>query len=260
LTGSYGAQAYHMRWFQQNEAEGVTVENISDRLTGFQIAGPKAREMLAACTRDPVRDMKFLDIRHVTIGMVDCLVQGVSFTGDLGFEIYCDPMAQRALWDTLWTEGHPHGMRPFGMRAMMSLRLDKFFGAWLLDYGPDYTPAETGLDRFIDFRKDADFIGRAAAQAERATGPARKLAAFKIDADDTDVNGYEPVWIDGTVQGFCTSGGYSHHAGASIALALIPAQMVQAGRQAEIEILGQMRPARLITTPLFDADGARMRG
>ena len=260
LTASYGAQAYHMRWFQKNEAEGVLVENISDRLTGFQIAGPKAREVLAACTRDAVRDMAFMDIRHVTIGMVDCLVQRVSFTGDLGFEIYCDPMAQRALWNTLWTEGQNHGMRPFGMRAMMSLRLDKLFGAWLLDYGPDYTPAETGLDRFIDFGKDADFIGRAAAQAERATGPARKLVAFKIATDDTDVTGYEPVWIDDRVQGFCTSGGYSHHAGQSIALALIPAHMVQDGLRAEIEILGQMRAARLITTPLFDADGARMRG
>lgn len=260
LTASYGAQAYHMRWFQQNEAEGVHVENISDRLTGFQIAGPKAREVLSACTRDPISDMKFMDIRHACIGMVDCLVQRVSFTGDLGYEIYCDPMAQRALWETLWTAGQAHGMRPFGMRAMMSLRLDRFFGAWLLEYGPDYTPAETGLDRFISFTKDTDFIGRAAAQAERETGPARRLAAFEVDADDTDVNAYEPVWIDGTVQGFCTSGGYSHHTGKSIALALIPAGQVQDGRQAEIEILGQMRPARLIATPLFDADGARMRG
>ena len=113
--------------------------------TGFQIAGPKAREVLSACTRDPISDMKFMDIRHACIGMVDCLVQRVSFTGDLGYEIYCDPMAQRALWETLWTAGQPHGMRPFGMRAMMSLRLDRFFGAWLLEYGPDYTPAETGL-------------------------------------------------------------------------------------------------------------------
>jgi len=260
LTASYGAQAYHMRWFEQNAQAGVSIENISDRLTGFQIAGPKARDVLAACTDADVAGLRFMGLMHASVGMVDCLIQRVSFTGDLGYEIYCDPMAQRSLWDLLWREGQAHGMKPFGMRAMMSLRLDKFFGAWLHEYGPDYTPAETGLDRFIRFSKQADFIGRAAAEAERQSGPARRLAAFEVTAGDTDVNAYEPVWIDGKVQGFCTSGGYSHHAGKSIALALIPSQMARPGLEAQIEILGEMRPARLITTPLFDADGARMRG
>jgi len=260
LTASYGAQAVHMRWFEMNEAEGVRVENISDRLNGFQIAGPRARDVLAACTRDAVTDMRFMDLRHATIGMADCLVQRVSFTGDLGFEIYCDPMAQRALWDTLWAEGQNHGMKPFGMRAMMSLRLDRFFGAWLQEFSPDYTPGETGMDRFVAWQKNADFIGRAAAEAERAAGAERRLVAFDVAANDADVNGYEPVWIDGAVRGFCTSGGYSHHAGKSIALALIPTDVAQAGLQAEIEILGEKCAARLLTAPLFDADGARMRG
>ena len=260
LTASYGAQATHMRWFQRNEAAGVTVENISDRLNGFQIAGPRARDVLRACTRDPVADMRFMDLRHANIGMVDCLVQRVSYTGDLGFEIYCDPMAQRALWDMLWGAGQEHGMRPFGMRAMMSLRLDKFFGSWMSEISPDYTPGETGMDRFIHWAKNADFIGRDAALAERAAGSPRTLCAFDVDAADADVAAYEPIWIDGSVQGFCTSGGYSHHAGKSIALGLIPTPLAQEGRAVEIEILGQMRPATLITTPLFDADGARMRG
>ncbi|MDZ7711526.1 MAG: FAD-dependent oxidoreductase [Roseovarius sp.] len=260
LTASYGAQAVHMRWFAMNEADGVRVENISDQLNGFQIAGPRARDVLAACTRDPVADMRFLDVRHATIGMVDCLVQRVSFTGDLGYEIYCDPMAQRALWDVLWHEGQKHGMQPFGMRAMMSLRLDRFFGAWLREFSPDYTPGETGMDRFIAWSKNTDFIGRAAAEAERAEGAARRLVAFEVEANDADVNGYEPVWIDGAVRGFCTSGGYSHHAGKSIALALVPADLAKEGLQAEIEILGEKCAATLVTEPLFDADGSRMRG
>ncbi|WP_272006289.1 GcvT family protein [Roseovarius sp. ZX-A-9] len=260
LTASYGAQAVHMRWFQRNEAEDVKVENVSDRLNGFQIAGPKAREVLMACTRAPIGDMAFMDLRHANIGMAECLVQRVSYTGDLGFEIYCDPMVQRALWDTLWQAGQEHGMRPFGMRAMMSLRLDKFFGSWLNEFSPDYTPAETGIDRFIQWSKNTDFIGRAAAEAERDKGAARKLCAFEVDALYADVAGYEPVWHEGAVIGFCTSGGYSHHAGKSIAMALIPKDKAQDGLEVEIEILGEMRPATLITTPLFDADGARMRG
>ncbi|KPA22394.1 4-methylaminobutanoate oxidase (formaldehyde-forming) [Shimia sp. SK013] len=260
LTASYGSQAYHMRWFEQNEAEGVKVANVSDRLTGFQIAGPKARDVLAACTRDDVSEMKFMGVRQLTIGLVDCLVQRVSYTGDLGFEIYCDPMAQRALWDTLWTAGEPHGMRPFGMRAMMSLRLDKFFGSWLSEFSPDYTAAETGMDRFISFKKNTDFIGRAAAEAERDTGPTRRLCAFEVDADDADVNAYEPIWLNGEVVGFCTSGGYSHYAQKSIAQGFLPSDRVTDGLEVEIEILGKLRKARVVTTPLFDADGARMRG
>ena len=260
LTASYGSQAYHMRWFEQNEMDGVTVENVSDKLTGFQIAGPKAREVLAACTRSDISTMKFMDVRHMTVGMLDCVVQRVSYTGDLGYEIYCDPMAQRALWRTLWEAGQDHGMLPFGMRAMMSLRLDKFFGSWLSEFSPDYTAAETGLDRFISFKKNADFIGRAAAEAEREAGSARKLCAFEVDADDADVNAYEPIWLGGEVVGFCTSGGYSHHAGKSIAQGFVPLDQAYDGLEVEIELLGKMCKARLITTPLFDADGARMRG
>jgi dimethylglycine dehydrogenase len=260
LTASYGAQAYHMRWFLQHKEDNVSIENISDKLNGFQIAGPRARDILAACTRHDISDMRFMDVRRLSVGMTDCIVQRVSYTGGLGYEIYCDPMAQRQLWQTLWEAGQPHGMRPFGMRAMMSLRLDKFFGSWGREFSPDYTCAETGLDRFISFSKDTDFIGRRPAEAERETPPDRTLVAFKVDATDTDVNAYEPVWIDGQVQGFCTSGGYSHHAGKSIAMALIPRGQAAPGLQAQIEILGQMCNATLIDTPLFDADHSQMRG
>ena len=218
VTASYGSQAYHYRWFKQHQEDGVTIENISDKRNGFQIAGPNSRAVLAASTRMDISEMRFLDVKRMTVGMTDCIVQRVSYTGDLGFEIYCDPMGQRALWNTLWTAGQDHNMVPFGMRAMMSLRLDKFFGSWMAEFSPDYTAAETGLDRFISFKKPVDFIGRSAAEAERATGPSRRLVAFEVDADDADVNAYEPIWLDGSVQGFCTSGGYSHHTGKSIAL------------------------------------------
>ena len=260
LTASYGAQAYHMRWFLQHPASGVAVENVSDRLNGFQIAGPRARAVLAASTRADVSDMRFLDVRRMTVGMTDCLVQRVSYTGDLGFELYCDPMAQRDLWNTLNSAGAPHGLAPFGMRAMMSLRLDKAFGSWGREYSPDYTAAETGLDRFIHWSKTDVFIGRAAAEAERAAPPERTLVSFAVDAEDADVNAYEPIWIDGAVQGFCTSGGYAHHSATSVALGLVPRSLAQPGLEAHIEILGQRRRATLLTDPLFDADGARMRG
>ena len=260
LTASYGSQAYHYRWFHQNLSDDVQVENISDKLNGFQIAGPYAKNVLSACTRASIDDMKFMDVRRMVVGFVNVTVQRVSYTGDHGYEIFCDPMYQRALWDVLWTEGQNHGMRPFGMRAMMSLRLDKFFGSWQAEFSPDYTAGETGIDRFISWKKPNHFIGREPAEQEKEAGSARKLCVFEVEADDTDVNAYEPIWLDGKVQGFCTSGGYSHHTGKSIAFGFVPTDRAVEGLEVEIEILGHMRAARLITTPLFDVDGARMRG
>ena len=259
LTASYGAQDIHHRWFLMNPMAGVTIENISDRRTGFQIAGPKAREVLQACTRADVGAMKFLDVRRMVVGQADCIVQRVSYTGDLGFEIYCDIMDQRSLWHTLWSAGQPHGMIPFGMRAMMSLRLDRFFGSWLREFSPDYTAAETGLDRFIDWKR-SDFIGHGPAAAERAAPPARQLVTFIVEAEDADVTAYEPVFINGEVAGFCTSGGYSHHLGQSVAYALVPRAAVVDGLEVEIELLGKRRKAHRVTESGYDPDGARLRG
>ncbi len=262
LNASYGSQDYHLRWFQQHLEPGAVVENISDQVTGFQIAGPKAREVLQSATRDDVSNdaLPFLGVRRLTIGMTDCLVKRVSYTGDLGYEIYCDLTSQRQLWHTLSAAGEPFNLRPFGMRAMMSLRLDRFFGSWHREFSHDYTAAETGLDRFIRFSKNADFIGRAAAEKERATGPTRQLAMFEIDAVDADVVAWEPLWVDGKVQGYCTSGGYSHWADKSMAFAFVPSDLLTDDLEAEIEILGERRKAKRMATPLFDPDGTRHRG
>ncbi|MEP3636318.1 MAG: FAD-dependent oxidoreductase [Paracoccaceae bacterium] len=260
LTASYGSQAYHMRWFEQHQDHDVTISNTSDTRTGFQIAGPNARKVLDAVTRGSVQDIRFLDVVQMDIGMAPCIVQRLSYTGDLGYEIYTSPMYQRLLWDELWAAGQGFDMKPFGMRAMMSLRLDRFFGSWMSEFSPDYTAAETGLDRFISWKKNVDFIGRAPAEAERQNGADRRLCAFTVDADDTDVSGYEPIWLNGKVVGFCTSGGYSHHAQTSVAQGFLPTDRIIDGMEVEIEILGQMRKAQVVTKALFDPDGDRMRG
>jgi dimethylglycine dehydrogenase len=262
VTASYGAQGWHGRWFDQNAMDGVRVDNISDACTGFQIAGPRARDLLAKVTRSDVSAgaFRFMDVRRMTVGMADCIVQRVSYTADLGYEIFCDHMSVRHLWDVLHAAGEEFGLRPFGMRAMMSLRLDKWFGSWGREFSPDYTPCETGLDRFIRWNKPADWIGKAAAMAEKAAGPKRKLVSFIVDAADADVVAWEPIWLDGAVVGYCTSGGYSHWTGQSVAQGFLPTDRVQDGLAVEIELLGERRPARVHLAPLWDADGARMRG
>ena len=125
---------------------------------------------------------------------------------------------------------------------------------------PDYMPAETGMDRFVSYNKPADFIGRAAALKEKAEGPAKRLCTFIVDALDADVAGDEPIWLDGKVVGFVTSGGYAHFVEKSVALGFLPSELVTAGREVEIEILGERRKARMIEEALFDPAAERMRG
>ena len=175
------------------------------------------------------------------------------------------PQYQRLLFDRIMEAGEPHGLRLFGMRALMSLRLEKNYGTWFREYRPIYTPLESGITRYINL--DHDFIGREAYERELAgAGPARRLVAFVVDPDPddpADVIGDEPIWHDGAVVGWVTSGGYLHHAKASLALGYVPAELAapdgKGGAGFEIEIIGRRRPARLQPTPLFDPDGLRMR-
>ena len=262
VTASYAAQAYHMRWFQDHMPEaGVTLENVSRDRVGFQIAGPNARALLERVTRADVSNeaFPFLSAQEMEVGLVPAIVCRITYTGDLGYEIYVERRHQVALYDALTRAGEDLGLTPFGMRAMMSLRLEKSFGSWLREYKPDYTPAETGLDRFVSFKKN-DFIGRDAAVEARDTPPPRRLCTFVVEATDADVVADEPIWKDGAVVGFVTSGGYAHFVEKSVALGFVPTEMIAEGARFEIEILGEMCPASLITQPLLDPEGARMRG
>ena len=259
LTASYGSQEYHLRWFLLNKKNGVNIENISDKMNGFQIAGPNSRKLLQKVTNFSLEDFKFRDAHTILVGNISCLVQRVSYTGDLGFEIYCGPNKQCDLWEVLWNAGAEFDIKPFGMRAMMSLRLDKFFGSWLSEFSPDYTPAETGLDKFINFKKDYDFIGRSAAYAEHINGCERKLCIFEVDADDADVVGYEPISLGNKVVGFCTSGGFSHHTGKSIAFGFLPVTEINDSAEVQIEIMGRQKLAKILTKPIFDSNNSKMR-
>jgi dimethylglycine dehydrogenase len=146
----------------------------------------------------------------------------------------------------------------------MALRLEKNWGAWTLDFRPDYTAAQSGLDIFIQW--DKDFIGKAAAEAEAATGPDKKLVTMVIDTSnaegtgDIDVSNDEAIFKDGDCVGYITSGGYAHHVGKSMALGYVPPELAVDDTELEVEILGAKYPARVTSTALYDPNGGRMRG
>jgi dimethylglycine dehydrogenase len=269
LFGSLAAEVHHSRWFRHHlPADGsVAFEVLGLRLTGLSLAGPHARDVLGSiCDVDlSTEAFRFMDARRVDLGMIPALVARINYSGDLGYELWVAPEYQRALFDRIMAAGEAHGIRLFGFRALMSLRLEKSYGTWFREYRPIYTPAEAGITRYI--RLDHEFVGRAAHEAELAAGgPARRLVAFVVEPepdDPADVIGDEPIWHDGKVVGWVTSGGYGHHVGRSMALGYVPAGLAApdgpGGSGFEIEIIGRRRPARLQPRPLFDPDGTRMR-
>ena len=262
MWGSSQAQVYHMRWFEQHlPADGsAKVEPYGMKLIGLSIAGPKARDLLRRLTDDDVSNeaFKFMDYREMEIATVRARVNRVTYTGDLGYEIWVAPEYQLRLYQSIMAAGADLGIRNFGMRALLCLRLEKNFGTWFREFRPIYGPFEAGLERFVKLDKP-DFIGKAAALKEKTDGPKRTRIFMVVDATDSDVMGDEPIWVDGKVVGWVTSGGYGHFVDQSLAQGYIPTGLVRAGMQLEIEILGERRPARLQMDPPFDPHALRMR-
>ncbi len=263
IAGSGIAEEYHMRWFELQLPDDGSVE-ITPHGTGtvgISIAGPKSRELLAKITDSDVspQAFRFMDIREMDIGMATCLVDRMSYTGDLGFELWMAPEYQRSVMELLLREGKEFGIRLFGLRALNALRLEKNYGSWAREYRPLYGPFEAGLGDFVALEKQADFIGKSAAAREKAEGGKVRLCTFVVETKDADVICDEPIWHGGEVKGWVTSGGYAHASGVSVAMGYVPKDIADEVTGWSIDILGEHCSARLQSVPLFDPKGEHMR-
>lgn len=222
IMGSYYLRQWHMRWFEQHLADGVTVRDISDAIVGFSLAGPNARHLLERLTHQDISHQAFgfLACKTLDVGLVRAKVGRLSVIGELGYEIHCQANEHAGLRRALLSAGSDLGITEYGFGAVNSLRLEKSFGIWSREFTQDYTPGETGMDRWIAFDK-GDFIGREAALKEQKADARRTLVTLEIDAGDADASGYEPVWSKGKLAGFVTSGGYGHTVRKSLAMALV---------------------------------------
>ena len=231
-------------------------------MIGLSIAGPKSREVLQRLTDEDVSAtaFKFLDHRMMDIANVPAIINRVTYTGDLGYEIWVAPEYQRRLYQEIMAAGKDLGIVNFGMRALLSMRLEKNFPTWYRELRPIYGVFEAGLDRFIDLGKN-DFIGRDAAVKEKADGGTLRRVSMVVEAADADVLGDEPIWHDGKVIGWVTSGGYAHYVDRSLAQGYVPKELAgdTGDGRFEVEILGDRRRATIITQPLFDPEAKRMR-
>jgi dimethylglycine dehydrogenase len=261
IFGSGGAQEMHRRWFESHmDGYDIRYANESRRYHGIGLSGPNARELLSRITREDVsgEGLRFRDIRRTFIGTVPATLLRLSFSGELGFEIYVEPEYQLKLYEEILKAGEDLGLTHYGLRTLMSLRLEKNWGAWTLEFRPDFSAAQSGLDVFINW--DKDFIGKEAALRERDAGPTIKLVTMTIDTDEIDVSNDEAILKDGECVGYVTSGGYAHHVQQSMALGYVPADLAGDGTGLEVEINGEMYSAKVVGAPLYDPSGERMRG
>ena len=261
LIGTYAAEVFYLRWFERHlPPTGVSVRPCAGEYVGLSVAGPRSRALLQSLVRSDLATpaFPFMSFRRMDVGMVPAYVGRISFTGELGYELWVTTDYQRALYDLLTKAGREYGLKYFGGRALHSLRVEKSFGTWAREYRPIYGPLEAGLGRFVDFRKD-EFIGRTAALDEKANGGKLRLVTFHVDAADADALGDEPIWHDGKVVGWVTSGAYGFRAESSIALGYVPVELASAESGFEIEIIGDRRKATRRSTAPIDAPGARMR-
>jgi len=261
LVGTYAAEKYYLRWFAGTQpGAGVAIRPCAMEYAGLSIAGPNSRALLQQLVDEDLSNdaYPFMSFRELAVGMIPALVGRVSFTGDLGYEIWVTADYQRALYDLLSAAGRPFGLRPFGGRALNAMRLEKSFGTWAREYRPIYGAYEAGLGRFVDLSK-GEFIGRGPAAAEQQQGGKRKLVCLSVQAADADAIGDEPIYYGDQVIGWVTSGGYGHSVEKSIALGYVDAEYADQTAGFAVEIIGERRSAERFAKAPFDPIGARMR-
>ena len=259
IMGSYYLREWHMRWFEDALTEGVQVRDLGEEICGFSLAGPNSLEVIETLTEGDINALGFMGCGTFDIGLIRARVARISVSGALGYEINCRYGDHIALRRMLLEAGADHGIREYGFNALLALRLEKSFGIWSAEFRQEYTPGQTGMDRWIDW--DKDFTGKAAAMAERdGNGPARKLVTLMVDSPEADASGYEPVWHNGKLVGFVTSGGYGHTLGRSLAMAMVDADCTAPDTGLSVHIVGVERAARVVAPSPYDPKGKAMRG
>ncbi|WP_219471445.1 GcvT family protein [Nonomuraea rhizosphaerae] len=244
--------SHDLGWLRKQAAlkgADVRIADVTGQYACFALWGPRARDILGPVTPDPL-DFPFMSSRELTVGDVPALALRVTFAGELGWELYCSSEYGLALWRTLWSAGEPHGLRAGGYRAIDSLRLEKGYRVWGADIGPETTPYEAGLGFCVKSGKD--FLGKDALDPD----PELRLRCLTLADPRAVALGNEPVRLDGRVAARVTSGGYGHTVGSSIAYAYLRAEP---GAEAEIEVEGAWVAATVVSDPLYDPEGHRVR-
>jgi len=252
------AQLHDKEWLLKHLPPSLTLTDHTDGWSCHILTGPKSRDILAAMTQADLT-RPWLTFQTARIAGAEVFLFRVSFAGELGWEIHSRITDTAQIWDAVLTEGQPHGLKPFGMFALNSLRVEKGYRAWKGDLSTDYTVLQGGLERFVDWSKPA-FRGKQALAAEKQQGVTKRFCTLKIDAGDLDPPYMSTIWHDGQVVGELTSGYYGHRVQACIGLGMLRTDINHPGTVVEVEIFGTRYPATVQDdVPMWDAKNERIR-
>jgi len=261
--GSAAASEYHdMDWLTQHirQGEDVRIRSLTNDQTILVLAGPKSRDVLAACARGDWSADAFpwLSVRECFIGFAPATVMGVSFSGELAYEIHVPNASLYAAYLALRQAGRVHGLKLFGARAVESMRMEKGFLHWKSEILTEFDPYETGLDRFVKLEK-GDFIGKDALLKRQKEGLRKKLVTLKVEATHAPARGGSSVMQDGKVVGTVTSGDWGHRVGLNLAYAFVEPNLAAEGIKIQMDIYGDMVDVEVIAPSPYDPSLARMR-
>ncbi|WP_048646504.1 GcvT family protein [Nitratireductor soli] len=239
----------------------VALKPITQQYGVLVLAGPKSRDVLRKVTRTSLSnaDFPWLSGKPVSIGAASAHALRVNFVGELGWELHHPIEMQNAIFDTLMEAGAEFGIKPFGIRAMTAMAIEKSYRLIPRELSIEYTAWESGLDRFVHPDK-GDFIGRDALLRQREAGPGWTYATLEVHGvEDADARGNEAIYWDGQLIGRATHGGFGWRTGKSLALAMLRPEHADAGTDLEIKILGKLHAATVIEESPFDPQNAALR-
>ncbi len=239
----------------------VRFEPLTNAVGVLVVAGPKSRTLLQRVSDADFESAAFpwLSARPINIGLAQAVAMRVNFVGELGWELHHPMECQNLIFDALFEAGADLNLKPFGIRAMDSLRLEKSYRMIGTELSIEYAALESGLDRFVRLDK-GDFTGRDALLAWREKGFANALVTLEVlDVEDADALGNNPLFHNGELVGRATSGGYGYRLEKSLALGMVSPALAAPGTALDIEILGERRPALVVPESPYDPGNERLR-
>ena len=237
-----------LAWLQQNSQGQVEVIDFSENYAMFALQGPKAQELLQELTDADLSELKFFSFRpELEVSGIAVLVSRTGYTGEDGFEIYLHPTHAPFLWEKLLEQGVKYGLKPVGLGARDTLRLEAALPLYGHEISQDITPLEAGLAFFVKLNKES-FIGQQALVEQKASGITRKLIGFEMIDRGVPRSQYE-VQLNGVKIGFVTSGGFSPSLNKNIGLALIDNNYAKDGELIEVIIRNKSLQAKIIPKP-----------
>lgn len=257
LVGASLGVGVYLRWMQSHAgAFDVTIENVTDCYAALGVAGPNSRALLNALSEGAFDDFPFMHGREVEIGVARCLALRVSYSGELGWELYGSPAQHKPLFDQLMAHGAEHGLTLMGSRAMGMLRMEKGYRSWGAELTREVTPHAAGLARFCSESKD--YIGKSVVERERDEPPVRRYVTLTLDRAAPPCWGTEPVFGKGKLLGYVTSGGMGWRIDKPLAVAWIDGTDISAGDRLEVQVLNQSWSAEVVADPAYDPDNSRL--